>query len=93
MQTLQKFVPPRQALRVLSDDDRYKNRFEVAGSTGRVYRISYDNASGAGYWVCSCPGNISHGDCKHLQACGLIGRKRAKIMGLRAPMYPSRLGS
>ena len=85
------FVPPRNAISVLPDSDRYKHRFEVAGSTGRIYRVSYDSAPGAGYWVCSCPGNIGHGDCKHLQACGLQGRKQAKMLGSR-PGAMSRIG-
>jgi len=67
---------PRHALRILPDDSRYKCRFEVkSSSSDRVHRISFDAAPGAGYWTCSCPGNIRHGSCKHLEAGGLQGRK------------------
>ena len=64
------------AVETLPDTDRYKFRFKVrSGSSNALHLISYDNASGAGYWTCSCRGNISHGQCKHLTACGLQGRK------------------
>ncbi len=60
------------ALKVIPDDNRYKFKFEVAGSTGRVYRISFDISRLC--WVCSCPGCIGHQKtCKHLGACGLRG--------------------
>jgi hypothetical protein len=68
------------AVAVHPDTDRYKNRFDVrSGSSNRIYRISYDAAPGAGYWVCSCPGCIRHGDCKHLRAVGLQGRKYGRV--------------
>ena len=64
------------ALQVLPDTDRYKVRFDVpSSSSNRVHRISYDNASGAQYWTCSCRGNIRWGSCRHLEALGLKGRK------------------
>ena len=64
------------AVEVLPDSDRYKCRFKVrSGSSNRLYLISFDSAPGAGYWTCSCRGNISHGDCKHLKAVGVKGRK------------------
>lgn len=68
--------PPSNALRILPDDSRYKCRYEVRSeSSDRVYRISFDAAPGAGYWVCSCPGCIRYGSCKHLESAGLRGRK------------------
>ena len=64
------------AVEVLPDSDRYKVRFKVrSGSSNRLYLVSYDNAPGAQYWTCSCRGNIRHGQCKHLTAAGLKGRK------------------
>jgi hypothetical protein len=67
---------PHNALHILPDDTRYKCRFEVrSSSSDRVHRISFDAAPGAGYWMCSCPGAIRHGSCKHLEAAGLRGRK------------------
>jgi hypothetical protein len=66
----------KNAVEILPDSDRFKVRFKVrSASSNRLYLISYDNAPGAQYWTCSCRGNISHGHCKHLTACGLKGRK------------------
>ena len=66
----------RNAVEVLPDSDRYKVRFKVrSASSNRLYMVSYDNAPGAQYWTCSCRGNIRHGQCKHLTAAGLRGRK------------------
>jgi hypothetical protein len=70
--------PPSNAYSILPDspDGRYKCRYEIRSETSdRIYRISFDAAKGAGYWVCSCPGCISHGSCKHLESAGLRGRK------------------
>jgi len=64
------------AVEVLPDTPRYKFRFKVpSSSSDDLYLISYDNAPGAHYWTCSCCGNIRHGSCRHLEACGLKGRK------------------
>ena len=69
------------AVETLPDSDRYKCRFKVrSGSSNRLYMVSFDSASGAGYWTCSCMGNIRHGDCKHLRAAGVMGRKLGKQM-------------
>ena len=69
--------PPRGALQVLPNTDRYKCRFDIPSqSSGRIYRVSFDAAGP--YWVCSCPGNIRHGQCKHLDAMGVHGRKYGK---------------
>ena len=63
----------------LPNTPRYKCRFEVkSSSSNRMYRISYDAAPGAGYWTCSCPGNIKWGQCHHLNEMGLHGRKFGK---------------
>jgi hypothetical protein len=64
------------AVELLPDSDRYKIRFKVrSSSSNRLYLVSFDNAPGAQYWTCSCRGNIRHGQCKHLDAAGLRGRK------------------
>lgn len=69
-----KALVPSTAVEVLPDSDRYKCRFKVrSSSSNRLYLVSYDAA--AGYWTCSCRGNIRHGQCKHLTAAGLKGRK------------------
>jgi len=66
---------PPNALVTYPDGPRYKFGFGVASeSSGRIYKISFDAAPGACWWVCSCPGCIRHGQCKHLTACGLQGR-------------------
>ena len=89
---LSKPKPPRNALATYPDskDGRYKCIFEIASQTSnRVYRISFDAAKNAGYWVCSCPGCLRHGQCKHLEAAGLKGRQfgkqldTLKALGLR----------
>ncbi len=67
----------RGALRVLGDNGRWKARFEIGSeSSDRVYRVSFDTAQGC--WVCSCMGCIRHGQCKHLTAMGLQGRKHGR---------------
>lgn len=67
------FRPPAGSIQY-PDSDRYKGGFGVRSeSSNRIYKISFDTAQGC--WVCSCPGNITHGNCKHLDASGLKGRK------------------
>lgn len=69
------------AVETLPDSDRYKCRFKVkSGSSNRLHLISFDSAGGAGYWTCSCMGNIRHGECKHLRAVGVKGRKLGNKM-------------
>lgn len=69
----------QSALRVLPDDGRYLCRFDIRSeSSDRIYRIAFDAANGAGYWKCSCRGCIRHGQCKHLTAMGLRGRKSGR---------------
>lgn len=61
----------------LGSGSRYVGGFLVPSSDGtRNYKICFDLA--ALCWSCSCPGAISHGQCKHLSACGLKGRKFGK---------------
>ena len=68
-------TPPHNAVTVYDDGPRYKFGFGVPSqSSGRIYKISFDAAPGACWWCCSCPGCIRHGQCKHLDACGLRGR-------------------
>jgi hypothetical protein len=70
-------------VKLLPDTDRFKFRFDVRSQTsGSLYLVSYDDAPGAKYWVCSCRGCISHGHCKHLESMGLAGRKLAKVLPL-----------
>ena len=68
------------AVETLPDSDRYKCRFKVrSSSSNSLHLVSYDMAPNAGYWTCSCLGNIRHGQCKHLTALGLTGRKFGKV--------------
>lgn len=67
--------PPPNAIQIYQDAPRARFGFGIASSSsGRIYKISFDDAPGALYWRCSCPGSIAHGRCKHLQSCGLKGR-------------------
>lgn len=67
--------PPPNAIQTYQDAPRARFGFGVASqSSGRIYKISFDDAPGALYWRCSCPAGISRGYCKHLRACGLKGR-------------------
>lgn len=76
---LVKFQPPLGALEVLPDSERYKCRFKIKSeSSNNIYMVSFDAAPGAGWWTCSCRGNLSTGQCKHLTAMGLKGRKFGK---------------
>jgi hypothetical protein len=71
----------KTALNTYPDTDRYKCRIEIRSETSqRIYRISFDAAPRAGYWTCSCPGNIRHGTCKHLKAMGLPGRANGRSL-------------
>jgi hypothetical protein len=72
------------ALETHPDTPRFKCRFDIgSASSSRIYRVSYDAAPGAGYWTCSCPGNIRHGHCKHLEAMGLPGRKQKRTLAAK----------
>lgn len=72
-------IARNNAVEVLPNTPRYKSRFKIrSASSNKLYLVSYDAASGAGYWVCSCPGCIIHGQCKHLTSMGLRGRKFGK---------------
>jgi hypothetical protein len=90
MSTSNAIVPalPRGVARVEPDGPRYKSIFQVkSASSNRLYRISFDSAVGA--WVCSCPGQIAHLSCKHLESTGLHPtRKEIKGKGVTgAPNY------
>lgn len=67
---------PSNAVQIFADTPRYKCRFTIRSeSSDRLYMVSFDAAPGACWWVCSCPGCIRHGGCKHLDAMGAKGRK------------------
>lgn len=67
------------AVESLPDTERYKHRFKIRSeSSNSLYMVSYDDAPNAKYWTCSCRGNIRNGQCKHLTAMGLQGRKFGK---------------
>ena len=88
LQTSNSLVPSN-AVEVLPDSDRYKCRFKVrSSSSNRLHLISYDTAVGS--WTCSCRGNIRHGQCKHLTAAGLQGRKYGRTS---LPENYSQIGS
>lgn len=71
---------------VLPDGPRYKFRFKIRSeSSDKLYLVSYDDAPGAKYWVCSCMGCIRHGNCKHLDSMGLAGRQLAAALPMSDP--------
>src|SRR5262245_26873418 len=74
LKALVPFRHPPSSIKRLPDSKRYNARFLVRSeTTTNLYLISFDTAIVA--WVCSCPGGISRGQCKHLDAIGLKGRK------------------
>ncbi len=69
-------IMKKAAIEILPDTDRHKCRIKVrSSSSNSLHMVSYDAAPGACYWTCSCRGNIRWGQCKHLTALNLKGRK------------------
>lgn len=89
MKSVIKFTPPSNAI-MLPDQGQYKLRIKIPNSTGeRYYMVSFLCGPNSNYFTCSCPGNLRHGQCKHLTSMGLWGRanpglalKKAKDIGL-----------
>lgn len=78
------FIPESEIVETFSDTPRYKHRFTVnSESSDAKYMLSYDSADGAGYWTCSCRGNIRHGRCKHLTSLGLLTRYDVTVRRVR----------
>ena len=79
---IQKFRPPPGSRGTpdtgsFNGKARYVGGFLVPSTDGsRYYKICFDCAQIC--WVCDCRGAISHGQCKHLTACGLKGRRYGK---------------
>ena len=79
MQTEITIKPPENAVEVLPDKGHYRCRFTVRSETSdRLYTVSFNASPNTGHWCCSCKGCVTHGDCKHLRAAGLRGRKHGK---------------
>jgi len=77
----------------LPDNGRWILCFLIPSeSSNRLYKVSFDTAPGARWWTCSCRGNISHGNCKHLKSMGLMGRAIASSLPSNDPrrMLPGR---
>jgi hypothetical protein len=51
---------------LLEDNDQYKNRIEISGSSGNKYIVAQRKANGQ--WSCGCLGFRRHRHCKHLDA-------------------------
>lgn len=74
MGNIVKWQPPQHAVELYPDSKRYKGGFGVhSSSSNAIHKVSFDTAQIC--WVCSCRGCIRHGQCKHLDALGLKGRK------------------
>lgn len=58
-------IGPRNLL-LLPENAQWRNRFQIAGSTGNLYTVAQRKSNGS--WACSCPGWIRHRHCKHLSA-------------------------
>jgi hypothetical protein len=83
----------QSAVQRAPDNGRYVFCFLIPSeSSNRLYKVSFDTAPGARWWTCSCRGNISHGNCKHLKAMGLMGREQARSLPSNDPrrMLPGR---
>lgn len=84
-----KFTAPPNSIS-LPDEGQYKLRIKIPNSDGsRYYMVAFLVGPHSNYFVCSCLGCIRFGQCKHLEAMGLWGRKfsslalqRAKDIGL-----------
>lgn len=67
---------------VLPDKGQYTNRFEIrSSSSNRIYIVA-QHITGR-WWSCSCPGWISHRNCKHLKALGLPANNRPLEVSMR----------
>lgn len=51
---------------VLPDNDQYKNRIQISGSSGNLYVVAQTKKNGI--WSCGCLGFRRHRHCKHLTA-------------------------
>ena len=70
---------PRNAV-FLKDNAGWTNRFDIKSeSSDNLYRIAQNKHKR--YWGCSCPGWISHRNCKHLRAMGLPGKEQPFEVG------------
>jgi hypothetical protein len=60
-------VARRTGAVLLPDIDRvWTNRMQINGSTGNLYTVAMRRSDST--WGCSCPGWITHRNCKHLTA-------------------------
>lgn len=60
----------------LPDNDQWKHRFEIRGSSGSTYIVSQKKTDET--WGCSCPGWRHNRHCKHLDAYQTILSKIAR---------------
>ena len=60
---------------LLPDKPPYHLRIRFhSESSGKQYTVSLLCGPESNYFVCSCPGAVNRGDCKHLREIGLWGR-------------------
>jgi len=51
---------------VLEENEQWKNRLEISGSSGNRYIVAQHKKNGQ--WSCACLGFRRHRHCKHLDA-------------------------
>jgi hypothetical protein len=51
---------------LLEENEQYRNRIEISGSSGNRYVVAQRKANGQ--WSCGCFGFRRHRHCKHLDA-------------------------
>lgn len=68
---------------LLPDNDQYKNRIQISGSSGNLYVVAQTKKNGI--WSCGCLGFRRHRHCKHLEAMlpalKAITKKQKKLLG------------
>lgn len=61
---------------LLPDNDQYKNRIQISGSSGNLYVVAQTKKNGI--WSCGCLGFRRHRRCKHLDAMMPVLRELSK---------------
>lgn len=57
-------IVKHEAFKLLEENEQYKNRVQITGSTGNIYIVAQRKSNGQ--WSCGCFGFRRHRHCKHL---------------------------